>query len=126
MAGPESVVRNEDLAPLLAVVARASLGDFSGELPLPKGRDELAELTIGINLMLQVIRDNLAELKALNADLESRVQLRTQDLAKAKQDAEQRARELEATLSHMVGRETKMIELKKEIERLKARAAGSS
>jgi len=117
-----STAAEQAFEPLLAVVARASLGDFAGELPLPEGRNEVAELTIGINLMLSVIRSNITELKKLNAELESRVNVRTKDLEAAKLQAEQQARELEATLRHMVGRENKMIELKKEIERLKAAA----
>ncbi len=60
----------EKLGGLTPVFARASLGDFSQNLKIPDEKDEFLELYVGVEVMLEVIRAQLADLKELNQSLQ--------------------------------------------------------
>src|SRR3990167_6490456 len=62
----------EKLESLNLIFAKASIGDFSDNIKLPDEDDEFAELYVGIQTMLEVIRDQLSELRELNQSLEKK------------------------------------------------------
>lgn len=51
---------------LLPVFARAAIGDFSEDVRIPEDDDEFSDLYMGVQIMLGVIREELAELERLN------------------------------------------------------------
>lgn len=58
------------LARLEPVFARAAVGDYSRNLKVPEKEDEFLDLFVGIQIMIEVIRDQLAELRRTNEDLQ--------------------------------------------------------
>ena len=48
---------------LRPIFAKAAVGDFSEDLPLPETNDELTELYVGIQIMLEVIRSKISSLE---------------------------------------------------------------
>lgn len=103
-----------------------------------KGHDEITDVALVFNKMLdsieqtaRALNDAQTKLRSVNTDLEQRVKERTGELEQLKADLEQivmeRTKEMKEKVDELekfkkltVGRELKMIELKKEIERLKA------
>lgn len=55
---------------LKPIFARAALGDYSRNLKIPDQEDEFLDLFVGIQIMLEVIRDQLQELRSVNEGLE--------------------------------------------------------
>src|SRR5690349_6531338 len=90
----------QQLARLNTVFANASVGDFSEHLDIPEADDEFTELFTGIAIMLDVIREKIADAEYLNDELKKQIH------------------ELERINQIMVGRELKMRELKNEITAL--------
>lgn len=104
------------------------------------GHDEIGKVALVFNQMLDSIerttrelKDVQTKLKSINIDLEQHVKERTAELEQLKAGLEQaimeRTKEMKEKMEELekfkkltVGRELKMIELKKEIERLKAPA----
>lgn len=63
---------------LTNIFAKASIGDFSKDVSIPKEEDEFTELYVGIQIMLEVIREQIAILNQEKKQLENeRNQLRT-------------------------------------------------
>ncbi len=89
------------LAELSPIFAKASIGDFSEDIPLPPDDDIFIELFAGVQIMLDVIREKIADLEKNNVQLNRQV------------------KDLERLNRFMVGRELKMRELKKELAQLK-------
>ncbi|HOU12579.1 MAG TPA: GAF domain-containing protein [Anaerolineae bacterium] len=56
---------------LLAVVQSAALGDFDVAVEVPEGVEELSELAVGIDMMLDDIRDMLEAQKRARAEIEA-------------------------------------------------------
>jgi signal transduction histidine kinase len=77
-------VKNK-LKELTPVFANASVGDFSNHVEIPEENDEFTELYAGIQIMLDVIRQNLSQLQELNAALSEKVLL-LEDLDKTKDE----------------------------------------
>lgn len=88
------------LSALFPVFSKASIGDFSEDIQLPPGDDVFAELFAGVQIMLDVIREKIADLEHTNAELGRQV------------------KDLERLNRLMVGRELKMRELKQEVAKL--------
>src|SRR5258706_8412910 len=65
--------------------ARASIGDFSSNVEIPDTDDEFMNLYVGVQIMLEVIRDQLAQVNSLNQSLRQQVASRTSALAEAQQ-----------------------------------------
>jgi len=65
---------------LMPVLADAAVGDFSRNVPLGGPHDEFSELYVGVQLMLEVIREKLDQLEQLNVDLEDIIAKRTNEL----------------------------------------------
>jgi signal transduction histidine kinase len=63
---------------LQPVFARAAVGDFSRNIKIPDEEDEFLDLFVGAQIMLEVIRVQLADLKATNEDLKRLNQIRTE------------------------------------------------
>jgi PAS domain S-box-containing protein len=71
------------LAKLTPIFAKASIGDFSDTIELPDEDDEFTELFVGVQVMLEVIRDQLDELRDLNRSLEDKAVRRAAALNEA-------------------------------------------
>src|SRR5258708_19739430 len=53
----------EQLAALRAVFAKASIGDYSENVDIPESDDEFTELAMGVQVMVEVIRERIKELE---------------------------------------------------------------
>lgn len=100
------------------IFGAGSIGDFSKDVPGLMPTDEFYETYIGIQLMIDSVREQEAE-------LEHRVEQRTKQLAdqegKLKElvaQLKKRTDELERINKLMIDREHKMIDLKKQVARL--------
>lgn len=91
----------EKLAFLNPIFANAAIGDFSKDIEMSHEEDEFTEFYTGIQLMIEVIRQKLAELETLNKQLSEKV------------DESQRVNQV------LIGRELKMVELKNEVNKLR-------
>ncbi len=78
---------SEKLNLLIPIFAKASIGDFSENVELPDEDDGFLDLYVGVQTMLEVIRDQLAKLGELNAVLEQKVTQRTSALEEAQKIA---------------------------------------
>jgi PAS domain S-box-containing protein len=68
---------------LSRVFAAAAVGDFSKDAPEPEDSDAVAEIYVGVQIMLDVIREKISELANLNSELERRVAERTSQLERS-------------------------------------------
>lgn len=84
------------------VFARASIGDFSHNVAVPDEDDEFTELYVGVQIMVEVIREKIEDLQNVNERLAKQI------------------KDLERLNRFMVGRELKMRELKHELKKLQA------
>ena len=66
---------------LLDVVQSVALGDLDVEVEVPEGVEVLSDLAIGLEMMIDDIREMLAELEEARAESEQRVAERTKELA---------------------------------------------
>ncbi|MBI5912970.1 HAMP domain-containing protein [Candidatus Azambacteria bacterium] len=125
-----------NLKPIALAVNEVALGNASVRAKI-KGHDEIAQVGLVFNQMLDAIektgrelQDAQTKLTSINTDLEQRVKERTGELEQLKagleqtvmertQEMKEKMEELEKFKKLTVGRELKMIELKKEIEMLK-------
>jgi len=73
---------------LLDVIQYVALGKLDVEIPVPEGIDVLSDLAIGIEIMVDDIRDTLAELEAVRTELEQRVAERIGEMETALIQAE--------------------------------------
>lgn len=58
---------------LRSIFAKASIGDFSEDVFLPEDDDEFLELYTGVQVMLEVIRNQIKDMQTLNRSLESKI-----------------------------------------------------
>lgn len=68
---PETKRIQDKLAPLLPVFAKAAIGDFSDTVPIPETEDEFTPLYVGVQVMLEVIREQLAKLTRQKNEMNS-------------------------------------------------------
>lgn len=122
---PEEPIQTRYLGPRILHTRKIPILDANG----------VPQFLLGISEDITERMRNLDRLKTAYADLESVVELRTKSLedanASLKQEIESRARterhlkeqnaELQTLNAAMIGRELKMVELKKELELLKKR-----
>ncbi|MCB0429236.1 MAG: PAS domain S-box protein [Flavobacteriales bacterium] len=71
------------LADLVPVFARAMIGDFSKDVPYAGSEDEFSELYVGVQIMLDVIRDKLGKLGKWNDELAEIVKEKTKAFEEA-------------------------------------------
>lgn len=57
------------LKTLTPIFAKAVIGDFSAQVPLPKKEDELTEFFVGVQIILETIREKVGELETSVAEL---------------------------------------------------------
>ena len=88
------------LTELTPILQKAAIGDFSEKIEIPEKEDEFSELFTGLSLML----DDLRELEKIRAEIE--------------EEKKRRLNELEQWRKITMGRELKMVELKKKIKEL--------
>jgi PAS domain S-box-containing protein len=60
---------HERLAALSPIFALAAIGDFSKDVPIPEREDEFTEVYVGVQMMLNVIREQLGEMNQTNQSL---------------------------------------------------------
>lgn len=90
------------LQPILEILPSIAEGDFSKRLEVPKKTDEFTELYASINYMLEDLNENLKERRRMEETLK------------------EKTIKLERFAKLSVGKEKKMIELKKKIIELEA------
>jgi hypothetical protein len=105
-------IMTQHIQTLLPVLQDIATGNFKKRVLLPKEEMPLTELFVAINLMADDLEEYEHAAKEYEKTLEEKIQKRTNEL-------KERIAALEHINKIMVGREIKMIELKKEIERLK-------
>ncbi len=117
------------LTELIAACRKVKEGNLDAKVKI-KSKTEIGELISTFNEMLDEEKKYKANLEEAKDVLEVKVNARTNELqelidnqektiAKRTKELEERVKELERFYKLTVGRELKMIELKKEIERLK-------
>ena len=62
----------EKIKKLLPVFAKAAIGDFSTNVEIPNEEDEFTQLYVGLQIILEVIREKIYEQKKLNEQLKTR------------------------------------------------------
>lgn len=62
----------EKIDAILPIFAKASIGDFSSNVTIPGEEDEFSQLYVGLQLVLEVIREKIEELKKANTELATR------------------------------------------------------
>lgn len=70
-------VIKEKFKALLPIFAKASVGDFSQDVEIPQEESIVKEIFVGVQNMLEVIREKIAELTQVNTQLEQKVAQRT-------------------------------------------------
>ena len=95
------------LSELTPTLQKAAVGDFSLEIEIPGKEDEFSELCVGLNLMMEDLRE-----------LDATRRLTEQERGKAEEERKKRLLELEKWRNLTTGREMRMVELKKEITEL--------
>lgn len=78
------------LKPLNRIFSEAAIGNFHLDLKMPKTEDEFTELFAGVQIMIDVVREKIAEAEAANTTLEQRIAGRTAEL----QESEARLRSI--------------------------------
>jgi PAS domain S-box-containing protein len=73
----------EKLNALYPIFAKASIGIFSDDVEITEEEDEFSELYVGVQVMLDVIREKISELENLNELLEKNIRERTKALEEA-------------------------------------------
>jgi len=81
------------------VFGRAAIGDFSEDVELYETEDEFTETFVGVQIMLEVIRQQMAEMNALNAALENKIRELEREM-KRRADEENRKDDFIAILGH--------------------------
>jgi PAS domain-containing protein len=83
--------RHSNLGPRLEVLreifAGAVIGDFSKNITMPSTDDEFGEVMSGVQVMLEVIREKIADYEKLSKSLEDLVRQKTTELQEAQRSA---------------------------------------
>jgi len=74
---PDHQAHIENLLKIGPVLAKAAAGDFSQNIPIPEKEDEFTTIYVGIQLLLDVIREKMARMEKINLELEQRVEEKT-------------------------------------------------
>ena len=94
----EKTSENDRINETIDAVMRIARGDYSVHIETSDKNDELDSLAVGINMMIEDIKDNVKELEEARETLYERVE------------------ELEKFKKVTIDRELKMIEMKKEVD----------
>lgn len=62
---------------LMPTFAQASIGDFSQNLKIPEQEDEFTSLYVGIQIMLEVVREKIQSTEQINRQLQERIEEKT-------------------------------------------------
>ena len=132
IGGLSLIIANKGASPILRFaekIKQIEKGDLKQRIDIKTG-DEIEALARAFNNMLEKINESYEKIEEQKDVLEIKVNARTRELKELSQGLEERVKErtkelqerleeLERFQKVTVGRETKMIELKKEIEELK-------
>lgn len=91
-----------------------------------KSGDELGELSRNLEKTGRELKESRKELEKYSKELEKQVKERTDEVEKSKKELETKVTELEKFTKLAVGRELKMVELKKRIKELETKARGKN
>lgn len=105
---------------LVRITENMAGGNFAVRVKIDS-KDEIGNLVHSFNLMAENLQITTEELKAANLFLEERVKERTKELEESKNELKKEFDELQRWKKTVVGRELKMVELKKEITELKGK-----
>jgi methyl-accepting chemotaxis protein len=83
-----------------------------------KARDEIGNLGVAFNSMTQELKKSRKRVEDYSKELEQKVEERTEELKMANISLKEKMKEVEVVNKLMVGRELKMMELKKKIDKL--------
>jgi len=103
---------------LVKVTERVSSGNLDIQINPSEFEGEMETLATGFNQMLQDLKIYQNQIKGHAEDMEKQVVLRTEELEKSKKELEVKIYELEKFSKMSVGRELRMVELKKRISEL--------
>lgn len=109
------VALGKRIAGILPVLQKAALGDFSGKIKIPDKEDEFTELLVALSLMFDDLKVLEKENEEKTRQLEKARQILEKEVKERTKELEEKMDELERMNQLMVGRELKMIELKKKI-----------
>jgi len=112
-----SISLTKPIIMLRGLTEKVRKGNLSVKINL-KTRDEIGELASSFNQMTKDLKESRKGLEEYSKDLEKEVKERTVELEKSKKELEARNEELERFNKMAVGRELKMVELKKRIKEL--------
>jgi HAMP domain-containing protein/uncharacterized coiled-coil protein SlyX len=93
-------------------------GNLNSEIKI-KAKDEIGDLADSLNMMFRDLKKSKFEMEWYAKNLEVKIKARTNALEMKNAEQEKINEKLEHANKLMVGRELRMIELKKEIEKLK-------
>lgn len=100
------------------------MGNYDSQVNIST-KDEIGDLAGNLNEMFRALKKSKLELESYTKNLEAKIKERTREL-EIRSEKQLRANEkLEHVNRLMVGRELRMIELKKEIEKLKKASGGN-
>jgi HAMP domain-containing protein len=105
------------ISKLTEATAKISKGDLDTKIEI-KSHDEIGKLSESFNKMTADLKKLMEENKKYSIELEKKVNERTLELEKSKSELEVRNTDLERFNKLAVGRELKMVELKKKIQEL--------
>jgi HAMP domain-containing protein len=109
---------------LKEAVDKVAAGDLTVETRIGSS-DEIGDLGKSFGVMLNALKKSGKSLKEYSRNLEKKVKERTKELEESKERLEEKNKDLERINKVAIGRELKMIELKKTTEELKKKVNGS-
>lgn len=89
------------LRELGGILAHGAIGDYSQDVPLPEKEDDFSPLYIGIQAMIEVIRDKIAELENLREKAEVEVIHRTEELFKTQLELDKQVKTLQGIFANL-------------------------